>query len=107
MTRHSALADISRLAGYGRGYVFETDCIGSDERSIRNMIASERRITLRTFREAIGTREWRKFQEALGYDRFLPISKAPNVSYWKSTYRGLPAVYARWSGIEYIFARPE
>jgi hypothetical protein len=33
MTRHSALADISRLAGYGRGYVFETDCIGSDERS--------------------------------------------------------------------------
>lgn len=89
----------------GGGYRFETDCIGSDSASIRDMVDQERSITLRTFREAIGLQAWKELQATLGYDRFTPISRDWAVSFHKSVYRGLPAVYVRWSHIEYIFVK--
>lgn len=98
--------NVSRLRGNtGARYQFETDCIGSTSEAIRDLVDGETSITLRTFREAIGLEQWRELQATLGYDRDLPISRDWAIGFYKSTYLGRPAVFARWSHIEYIFMK--
>jgi hypothetical protein len=96
---------VSGLFGHGKGYVFETDCIHSDGESIRALVESEKPISLRTFRSAIGIPAWKELQDTLGYDRHFPISRDWHIGFYKGVYRDRPAVFARWSAIEYIFVK--
>lgn len=84
-------------------YRYVTNCIGSTYEDIQALMASESRITLETFRTAVGPREWREIQASLGYDRSFPISKDWHVGYYRGEYRGVPAYFLRHSRVEYIF----
>jgi hypothetical protein len=86
-------------------YRFVTNCIGSDSESIRDLVDSEKDITLRTFRQHIGLDQWKELLENFGYDRHLPISKDWHVGFYKGVYRGKPAVFLRHSAIEWIFVK--
>jgi hypothetical protein len=86
-------------------YQFETDCVGSDYESIQDLKATEQPITSRQFSHRIGAEQWKVLRKRLGYDRSMPISKDWHVGYYEGVYRGLRAVFLRWSGIEYIFVR--
>lgn len=70
---------------------------------MRALIEREESIARRTFQLAIGPAAWREIQQALGYDRDFPIRRDWHVGYYKSFYRGVPAVFLRHSRIEHIF----
>lgn len=70
---------------------------------IQAMIATARRVSRETFVANTNEQDRREVEQALGYDRHMPISKAPNVFYRKGVYRGIPAYYLTHSAIEYIF----
>jgi hypothetical protein len=89
-----------------KGYRFVTDCIGSTYEAISALKETEQSISRRTFREYVGPEEWKDLQQRLGYDRDFPIARDWHVGYYKGVYLGKPAVFVRWSGIEYIFVRP-
>ena len=93
---------IRPLAGRFR---FVTDCIGSTSEDIRDLIdnGGDEPISMRTFAIAVGRNGWRQLSEMLGYDRFFPLSRDWHVGYYRGTFRQVPAVYMRHSGIEYIF----
>jgi len=84
-------------------FKFVTDCIGANGDDINERKRASKRITLNTFRKALGHDEWTKIQFDLGYDRDMPISKDWHVGFYKSEYRGVPAYYLAWSGIEHVF----
>lgn len=84
-------------------YHFVHACPGSTYEDMRALIATERRVSLPTFRHAIGLEQWIELQEGLGYDRHLPISKDRVIGFYKGTYRQVPAYFVRHSGTEYIF----
>lgn len=93
---------MTRSTEEGR-YVFVTDCIGADGDDINEMKRAGKIISVDTFRKAIGQKRWKDIQAQLGYDRHMPIRKDWHVGYFRSTYRGVPAVYLAWSGIEHVF----
>jgi hypothetical protein len=93
---------MTRSTEEGR-YSFVTDCIGADGYDIREMRGEGKAISVDTFRKAIGQERWKDIQAQLGYGRSLPIRKDWHVGYYRGTYRGVPAVYLVWSGIEYVF----
>lgn len=93
---------MTRSTEEGR-YVFITDCIGADGDDINEMKRAGKIISIETFRKAIGQKRWKDIQAQLGYDRHMPIRKDWHVGYFRSTYRGVPAVYLVWSGIEHVF----
>jgi hypothetical protein len=84
-------------------YVFVTDCIRSTYEDISALNDDSTKISMRTFRRKLAPGQWRELSARLGYDRWLPLSKDPLVGFFRSTYRGVPAVYLAWSGIEQIF----
>lgn len=84
-------------------FYYVTDCIGSTYEDIRALAESEREVSLRTFRSAIGVNAWMHITRHLGYDRSFPISRDWMVRYYKGVYRGVPAYFCRHSRIEYIF----
>ena len=92
---------IRALAGR---FHFVTDCVGSTFEDIRDLIDNgDDAISMRTFAMAIGRDGWRQLSAMLGYDRYFPLSRDWHVGYYRGTFRGIPAVYMRHSGIEYIF----
>lgn len=84
-------------------YRFVTSCIDADGDDINEMRRAGESVSLRTFRTAVGADEWRMIQEALGYDRYMPISSDRHVGYFRGIYRGVPAYYLVWSAIEHVF----
>ena len=92
---------VRALAGRFR---FVTDCIGSTFEDIRDLIDNgDHDISMRTFRTAIGRDGWEQLSAMLGYGRHFPLSRDWHVGYYRGIFRGVPAVYMRWSAIEYIF----
>jgi len=103
-----------RVSGYALGvrednrpFVYQCCCIealGEDINEMRDHPKC-RMITYRTFRKhCAGVREWAK---ALGYDRWLPISKCQYVAFYKSFYQDRPCYYAVHSAIEFIWTEEE
>lgn len=92
-----------RIAPLAGRFRFVTDCIGSTYEDIRDLVDQERDIGMRTFQAAVGREGWRELSDMLGYDRYLPLSRDWHVGYYKSLFRGMPAVFLRHSAIEYIF----
>lgn len=87
---------------------FETDCVGSgDGAAIQAMVDSAQDITRRTFCRHVDQQSREEVERALGYQvgpgPDLTLARDWHVSYHKSTYRGRPCVYFRWSAIEHIF----
>lgn len=78
-------------------------CTSSTCKDIDAMTEQSRKITLRTFRESIGLRAWKVLVNSLGYTHQIPISRDRYIGYYKSVYRGVPAVYVEHSRIEYIY----
>lgn len=69
------------------------------------MIDSAINITARTFRERIGTEEWRRLSHMLGYDQCSSLSLSTDwaVSFHRSEIRGERVYFLQWSGIEHVF----
>jgi hypothetical protein len=88
---------------YRGRFLYIHSCPSSTSEDIGALVDAERDISLRTFREAVGLQQWRELQQMLGYDRYFPISRDWHVGYYRSVYRGVPAVFVRWSAMEYIF----
>jgi hypothetical protein len=84
-------------------YRFVTDCIHSTGGDIGALVDGATKISQRTFRSKLAPGEWQILEGRLGYDRHLPLSRDQFVGYFKSTYRGVPAVFMTWSGIEQVF----
>ena len=84
-------------------YRFVTSCRGSTYEDISALKESGEDVSRTVFARALGPSEWKAIQKELGYGRDFPISGDWHVDYRKGTYRGVPAYYLVWSGIEYIF----
>jgi len=84
-------------------YRFVTSCVGSTYEDISALKESGEDVSRTAFARALGPAEWKAIQKELGYDRDFPISGDWHVDYRKGTYRGVPAYYLVWSGIECIF----
>jgi hypothetical protein len=70
-------------------------------------IDDSREITRRTFRRHVNHESLEDLEASLGYEshpsRGLTMAGDWYVTYHKSTYKGRPCVYLRYSGIEYLF----
>jgi GNAT superfamily N-acetyltransferase len=84
-------------------YIFVHSCPSSTYEDIQALTASEKPISLDTFRRAIGPAQWAEIQASLGYDRSFPIRRDWHVGYFRGVYRGVAAVFLRHSRIEHIF----
>jgi hypothetical protein len=84
-------------------YLFVHSCPGSTYEDMQALAETGERISLRTFRAKIGLGAWRRLQDDLGYDRHVPISRDPFVTYHRGTYRGVPAVWLTHSRTEHIY----
>jgi hypothetical protein len=91
---------IEALAGR---FLYVHSCPASTSEDIHDLVDRQKDISRRTFARAIGLEQWVWIQRELGYGPWLRISKDWHVGYYKSVYRGVPAVFLRWSAMEYIF----
>lgn len=82
-------------------------CHGKDLDKLNEMIARERPISRRAFRESVDRAELREIEIGLGYEahpsRGLTMAGDWHVSYHRSVWGDKPCVYFRWSAIEHIF----
>ena len=94
-----------------KDFTFLTDCIGSDANSIQDMVESARQITYATLLRHVDVADLESLFP--GYDwrpgpnATLRMKNDWAVSFWRSTYQGLPCYYINWSAIEFIFVRGE
>ena len=86
---------------------FVTDCVHSDGDSIDEMNRAARDVSLATLaKHCEGVLDWAR---EVGYDGLyssrsgLALGKDFAVSFCKSTYRGVPCYFIRWSRIEHIW----
>lgn len=90
--------------------LYRTCCVdirGRDVQELNKMIEGERDITRRTFLQYVNRESLRDTERRLGYvghpSQGLTMAGDWHVSYHKSTYKGKPCVYFKWSSIEHIF----
>lgn len=118
-TCNDCIADHARrlgdpIAGAGRAradrsWTYETNCIGSDGQSIQTMIDGASDISRSTFLRYVDRGSLEAIEQSIGYassssrNGELRMAGDWHVSYHRSTYRGRPCVYFRWSAIEHIF----
>jgi hypothetical protein len=87
-------------------------CPGEDAgEAINAMKDTASDITRGTFLRYVPATELGPIEHGLGYEvryprRGLTMARDWHVSYHRSTFRGRPCVYFRWSGVEHIF-QPE
>ena len=88
-------------------YVYETNCVNSTERAIREMIDSNIDITRKTFLQHVDRDSLVDVEMSLGYCQHpkqgMTMAGDWHISYHRSKYRGKPCYYFRHSAIEYIF----
>lgn len=86
---------------------FLTNCVSSTARDITPMVDAERNITRRTFLKHVDRRSLERVEAELGYSAHpaqgLTMAGDYHVAYYRSTFRGKPCVFFRWSAIEYVF----
>jgi len=82
-------------------------CHGEDVDRLNEMIARERPISRRTFRESVDRAELSEIEASLGYEshcsRGLTMAGDWHVSYHRSVWGEKKCVFFRWSAIEHIF----
>lgn len=87
---------------------FLADCVGADGDEVNAMRDTAIEITLATFRSYIHRDAYTELLAYFGYPRrngknSFCIKNDWHVSYHRSTFRTLPCVYMRHSGIEHIY----
>lgn len=87
-----------------------TNCVlTNDSDQLRTLIEKATPITRKVLATHVCNPELKTLEEALGYElrstSGLTMANDPHVTYYRSIWRGLPAYFIRWSGIEFIFAR--
>lgn len=65
---------------------------------------TSREITNRTFRKHLGSEAYLRFEEELGYNRWLRLANDWHVTYAKGKWKGRQAVCCFWSSYHHIFA---
>ena len=98
-----------------RDWVFVCSCVtcpGEDAGvAIRDMVDAASDIERDTFLRYVSRDELVTTERSLGYahrpSHGLMMSRDWHVSYHRSTFRGRPCVYFRWSAIEFIFHAQE
>lgn len=83
-------------------------CVGcSNVPALIRCIGSSKEISRRTFRRHVDHESLEELEVSLGYEshpsRGLTMAGDCHVTYYKSTYKGRPCVYLRYSSIEYLF----
>lgn len=94
---------------------FETTCVNSTAALIGDLIESEREISYRTFRAALGAEELDRWAESMSYEtgpgggrcRGLHLRNDWHVSYYRGLYDLKPALFIRHSAIEHIWTDDE
>jgi hypothetical protein len=84
-------------------YRFVTTCVNSTSDDIDALIEQAQDVSMRIFRQKIGSEQYRELEAALGYNRDLRLANDWAVSTHRSVYRGVPAYYLVWSAIEHIY----
>jgi hypothetical protein len=87
-----------------------SDCVNWPEDQVddlKAMIEASETISRTTFLKSVDSGEMKELEEHLGYERDprrgLTMAKDWHVAYYRSTLRGCPAVYFKWSAIEHVF----
>lgn len=78
-------------------------CPDSTYEDMRAMLDTDEPVSRRTLSYHVGSEQLRDIERWLGYSRELPMSRDWAVGYHRGIYRGVPAYWFRWSGMEYIF----
>jgi hypothetical protein len=87
-------------------YLYVHSCVESSQEDIHALKRSEKKVSLGTFRKAIGLEAWHELVKNLGYRRGgVSIAKDWAVDFCRGVYRGVPCFFLRHSGIEYIFTK--
>lgn len=84
-------------------YRYVANCVHAAAEDISAMVESAREITRPYFVRKLAPGEWAEIQRTLGYGRSFPITGDRTISYYRSMFRGQPAVFLEWSAIEYVF----
>lgn len=89
---------------------FFSDCVNWPEGQVddlKAMIYASETISRTTFLKSVDPGEMKDIEQQLGYERDprrgLTMAKDWHVTYYRSTLRGCPAVYFKWSAIEHVF----
>jgi hypothetical protein len=89
---------------------FFSDCVLWPEDQVDDltaMIRAGQEISRATFLKSVDPVEMKELEQRLGYERDprkgLTMAKDWHVAYYRSTVRGCPAVYFKWSAIEHVF----
>lgn len=94
-------------ASLNEGFRYAGNCTdGTTAPYLQDMMDDAKRITYRTFVNAVGLDSMREIfgDYAWGYQRGeIRMKNDPYVYYYRSRYNGKPCYYVRHSGIEYIF----
>lgn len=97
------------------GFVYLTSCVGWAGQTcsgkgagydIQQMVNASRPVTRSTFLGHVDREDLRDVEAALGYDRWMPMSRDPFIGYYRSKFCGAPAYYFTHSAIEHIFIDP-
>jgi hypothetical protein len=92
------------------GFIYFSNCtdVTGVGPYLDDMFENGKQITYRKFMAAVGEYNVRPvFSDyEWGRGRDLKMRNDPYVSYYQSTFRGLPCYYIRQSGIEWVFIRP-
>lgn len=84
-------------------YRYVANCVHAAAEDISAMVESAREITRPYFVRKLAPGEWVEIQKTLGYGPSFPITGDRTISYYRSMFRGQPAVFLEWSAIEYVF----
>lgn len=89
---------------------FFSDCVNWPDdqvEDLKEMIYVGQEISRAVFLRSVDLEEMKELEQRLGYERDprkgLTMAKDWCVSYYRSTLRGCPAVYFKWSAIEHVF----
>lgn len=90
---------------------FIGSCVSlGDGAAIQEMIDGSRSVTRGTFLRHVDREQLAELSRELGYEdhprRGLTMAGDWHVSYHRSTWRGAPCFYFRWSAIEHVFVEP-
>lgn len=86
-------------------FTFIGTCVTlGDGPGIRQMVDNANQISRKSFLRYVDPQEMKDMEDALGYDRHLPMRRDWCISYYRGRYHHIPVVFFTWSAIEHVFA---
>lgn len=92
-----------------RAYDYETCCTNiqpKDVPALNDMIRDQKAVTYRTMlKRCQGFLNWAEQHGYTVHGQDLHLKNDWHVGYYKSSFKGRPCYFVRWSAIEYIWVR--